>query len=92
MYKNSLEVTQPLEQTGPSIIAVNGEHEFSQKVMKRWETKNVQLQRENEQMRENLLRINNELNEILAIRRDVFVKRRKIDFGDENVPADVDLN
>lgn len=54
--------------------------------MKRWEEINNKLQKENEGLRENLIKIHNELNEILQIRKDVFIKRRKIDFGDENMP------
>ncbi|CAK89520.1 unnamed protein product (macronuclear) [Paramecium tetraurelia] len=89
-FKNSLEMTQNLEQGGPSIFAANGEYEFSQLVMKKWEEINNKLLRENEQLRENLVKIHNELGEILQIRRDVYIKRRKIDFGDENIPPELD--
>ncbi|CAD8181007.1 unnamed protein product [Paramecium pentaurelia] len=89
-YKNSLEITQPIEQGGPSVFAANGEYEFSQLVMKKWEEVNNKLLRENEQLRENLVKIHNELGEILQIRRDVYIKRRKIDFGDENIPSELD--
>ncbi|CAD8171925.1 unnamed protein product [Paramecium octaurelia] len=89
-YKNSLEITQPIEQGGPSLFAANGEYEFSQVVMKKWEEVNNKLLRENEQLRENLIKIHNELGEILQIRREVYIKRRKIDFGDENIPQELD--
>ncbi|CAD8195024.1 unnamed protein product [Paramecium octaurelia] len=89
-FKNSLEVTQTIEQGGSSIFAANGEYEFSQLVMKKWEEINNKLLRENEQLRENLVKIHNELGEILQIRRDVYIKRRKIDFGDENIPQELD--
>ncbi|CAK59020.1 unnamed protein product (macronuclear) [Paramecium tetraurelia] len=89
-YKNSLEMTQPIEQGGPSVFAANGEYEFSQLVMKKWEEVNNKLLRENEQLRENLVKIHTELGEILQIRRDVYIKRRKIDFGDENIPPELD--
>lgn len=58
--------------------------------MKKWEEVNNKLLRENEQLRENLIKIHNEMGEILQIRREVYIKRRKIDFGDENIPQELD--
>ncbi|CAD8096266.1 unnamed protein product [Paramecium sonneborni] len=89
-YKNCLEVTQTIEQGGPSVFAANGEYEFSQLVMKKWEEVNNKLLRENEQLRENLVKIHYELGEILQIRRDVFIKRRKLDFGNDNIPQELE--
>ncbi|CAD8095959.1 unnamed protein product [Paramecium sonneborni] len=89
-YKNCLEVTQPIEQEGPSVFASNGEYEFSQLVMKKWEEVNNKLLKENEQLRENLVKIHNELGEILQIRRNVYIKRKKIDFGNESIPQELE--
>jgi hypothetical protein len=44
-------------------------------------------------LKENLIRIHNELNEILSIRKEVFLKRRKIDYGEEymqNIPMELE--
>ena len=51
--------------------------------MRRWEEINKKLQIENETLKDNLMRINQELNDILAIRKEIFIKRRKIDYGDD---------
>ena len=61
--------------------------------MRRWEEINKKLQIENETLKDNLMRIHQELNDILAIRKEIFIKRRKIDYGDDyaqNFPSELE--
>ena len=52
--------------------------------MKKWEDVNKKLQLENETLKDHLSRIHQELNEILSIRKEVYLRRRKIDYGEDS--------
>jgi hypothetical protein len=42
-FKNAFEISSQLEQSGPNLFSANGEFEFSQMAMKRWEEINKRL-------------------------------------------------
>lgn len=68
-----------------------GDAEFTQLMVKGYEEIHSRLLTENDILRENVIRINNELNEILNSRKDFLIKTRKIEMGDEYT-EDLDLN
>lgn len=60
-------------------------------MVKGYEEIHSRLLTENDILRENVIRINNELNEILNSRKEFLIKTRKIEMGDEYT-EDLDLN
>lgn len=60
-------------------------------MVKGYEDMHCRLLTENDTLRENIIRINDELNEILNLRREFLIKTRKIEMGDEYT-EDLDLN
>jgi len=50
------------------------------------------LLKENEILKESLAGLHKELNDMITIRRDVYVRRRKMEMGEEYAEDDSDLN
>lgn len=48
--------------------------------------------KENEILKESLAGLHKELNDMITIRRDVYVRRRKMEMGEEYAEDDSDLN
>ena len=65
--------------SGPYIFAANGEHEFSVMVQKTYDEINSKLRLENDYLKESLANLNQELNEIMNIRKEIYIRRKKLE-------------
>ena len=78
-FKNSFELMQPLQSNGPSIVMMNGEHEYNQIVVKTMEENYLEITRENQQLKDTLQGIQRELQNVLDVKREILRRRRGYD-------------
>jgi len=105
-YNNNFELSQALELNGPNLFSISvkkkkmrflkfkiikGDTEFTQMMVKGYEEVHSKLLAENDILRERVSRINYELQEILNTRKELLIRTRKIEMGDDYT-EDLDLN
>eukprot|EP01017_Pseudomicrothorax_dubius_P038985 TRINITY_DN5925_c0_g3_i2.p1 TRINITY_DN5925_c0_g3~~TRINITY_DN5925_c0_g3_i2.p1 ORF type:complete len:488 (+),score=172.57 TRINITY_DN5925_c0_g3_i2:100-1563(+) len=89
-YKNSIELSNVIEAKGPVLFSGNSDNEFTYMITKGYEEVHNKLLSENEVLRESLAAVQRELNEIVAARREMYLRRRRIEHGDEMVSEEMD--
>lgn len=89
-YRNSFEVSAPLESNGPNLFDGKADSEFTSLITRNFDTLQEKLLQENEYYKDSLMAIHRELLEIVSVRKELFMKRRRIETGEEN-PDDFEL-
>ena len=80
--RNTFEVSQKLEQHGPTIV-LNSDHEFSTIIARSYDEVHARLITENSLLKDSLTNLHKEINEMLAVRKEIFMRRRKIELGND---------
>lgn len=83
-WKNSFEIVNQLEASGTLVISLNADHEFSSLISKVQEDKFQKLLADNEILKEGLMSVHKEINEMLAVRKEIFLRRKKIEYGGDS--------
>ncbi|EAS03387.1 afadin- and alpha-actinin-binding protein (macronuclear) [Tetrahymena thermophila SB210] len=84
-YQNNFEMTNKLDKVGPNIYAANADHEFSMMITRENEEIRQKLLRENDILKESLSSLHKELQDMLNIRKEIYIRRRKIELGEDYI-------
>lgn len=65
------------------MVLVNGDHEFQSMMTKGFEDLRQKLVSENQVLKDNLAQIHKDLNDMLQVRKEIYIRRKKIEMGEE---------